>query len=401
MLANVNALMIAWATSLIITVGGVLLLEATYSPEGDHSDHPEAATEQHDSPDAHVTNDAPGTDSHAAQPATHDNDHMATTDSRITDSRITGRPAPGQPAPHTADAGPSRSGIATSSVGTSGEKTMVAIEAPRIIPSLALPDLLEQSPQGQLPKIAHDGRTAFTVYAAPTPKGIGKKARIALMVTDLGMRSRITRRALAELPNDVSLAFSPYSPNLNGWGEQARRAGFEVFLTVPMEPVNYPQNDPGPLTLLTELSRRENNNILRATMQKLTGYVGVVNHMGSRFTAASDSIKPVLEEIHKRGLMFVDSRTSPYSRAATMARAIGLPVAINNGYIDEDLAQGEIAAELTKLEQRARTQGAAMGLARPYPVTLNAIKVWAAGLKDRDFVLVPVTSIANLQAIPR
>ncbi|MBV1901034.1 MAG: divergent polysaccharide deacetylase family protein [Kordiimonadaceae bacterium] len=375
MLANVNALMIAWATSLILTVGGVLLLEATYSPAANHGDH--AAAENADET-------APDTDSHTAQPEAQSNDtHTPTADP------ITGRPAPGQPTDHKADTDPS------------GTSTVVAIEAPRIIPAIALPDLLEQSPQGALPKIAQDGRTAFTVYAAPTPKNIGKKPRIALMVTDLGMRSRITRRALAELPNDVSLAFSPYSPNLNGWGEQARRAGFEVFLTVPMEPVNYPQNDPGPLTLLTELSRRDNTNILRATMQKLTGYVGVVNHMGSRFTAASDSIKPVLEEIHKRGLMFVDSRTTPYSRAATMARAIGLPVAINNGYIDEDLAQGEIAAELTKLEQRARTQGAAMGLARPYPVTLNAIKVWAAALKDRDFVLVPATSIANLQAIPR
>ncbi|MEX0299513.1 MAG: divergent polysaccharide deacetylase family protein [Kordiimonas sp.] len=188
---------------------------------------------------------------------------------------------------------------------------------------------------------------------------------------------------------------------MNRWGERSRRDGHEVFLSIPMEPVNYPQNDPGALTLLTSHSQRESTNILRQSLGRMTGYVGVLNHMGSRFTAASDSLRPILDEINRRGLMFVDSRTTPYSRAAAMGRAMGLPVALNNGYIDKELAPDLIAEELKKLEVRAQTQGAAMGMARPYPVSINAIKVWVATLEERGFVLVPVTSIANRQAIPR
>lgn len=373
MLSNVNALFIAWATSLIIVVGGVLLLDAMHTPIG-----PDAVIEA-----ASNTPDGVGTpepEQNVGQPQEQPDRAPVEGAPAQTAQNVTGLPAPGQQMQPTG---------AVDVAGVGQE-----------IPAVALPELLEQSPQGPLPKIAEDGRKPFEVYAAPKPFTT-VTARIALMVTDLGKRSRNTQRALADLPKDVALAFSPYSRDLNSWGERARRAGHEVFLNIPMEPVNYPQNDPGPFTLLTSHSRRESINILKTSLGQMTGYVGVVNHMGSRFTAASDSVRPVLDEIHRRGLMFIDSRTTPYSRAATMAKAIGLPVAINNGYIDEDLAKERIAEELAKLEQRAKTQGTAMGLARPYPVTIDAIKVWVATLEERGFALVPVTSIANMQAIPR
>lgn len=370
MLSNVNALLIAWAVSLIIVVGGVLTLEASYEPapatEADTVDH--AATSDANSYTA-------ASDSPLEQPLS----HQGNTD-LLTNNDVTGLPAPGE------------------KIAPTQRLTLQRID--REIPAVALPELLEQSPQGPLPKISEDGRKAYDVYAASAPV-TNIPARIALMVTDLGLKSRITQNALAELPSDIGLAFSPYSRDLGNWGERARRDGHEVFLSIPMEPVNYPQNDPGSLTLLTSHSQRESTNILKQSLGRMTGYVGVLNHMGSRFTAASDSLRPILDEINRRGLMFVDSRTTPYSRAATMARAIGLPVALNNGYIDTDLSPALIGEELKKLEQRAQTQGAAMGMARPYPVSISALKVWVATLEERGFVLVPVTSIANMQAIPR
>lgn len=367
MLSNVNALLIAWAISLIVVVGGVLTLEAVHDPNA-----PTEQTAETPAAEAEKAADEPAgeTPSNAGQ--------KAPAEAATAPDDVSGMPAPGQ----------QQTG------------SQLDIDAQRIIPAVALPELLEQSPQGPLPKISEDGRKPFEVYAAPRPT-TPAAARIALMVTDLGLRRPNTKRALAELPTNVAFAFSPYTSELNSWGEQSRRAGHEVFLTLPMEPVNYPQNDPGPFTLLTSYSTRENINILKTSLGKLTGYVGVVNYMGSRFTAASDSIRPVLEELNRRGLMFVDSRTTRYSRAAAMAKAIGLPVAINNGYIDEDLSRTKISDQLEKLEQRAKVQGTAMGLARPYPVTIEVIKVWTATLEERGFALVPVTSIANMQPIPR
>jgi polysaccharide deacetylase 2 family uncharacterized protein YibQ len=260
-------------------------------------------------------------------------------------------------------------------------------------------DLLEQSTQGPLPKIAVDGRTPMQVYAAPQT-GFGDKWRISLIVTDMGMMTRNTRKAIAELPPAVTFAFSPYAPNLIDC-EQSRRSGHEVLLMVPMEPENYPQNDPGPLSLLTSYASRENVNLLKSSLGRLTGYVGVINHMGARFTAAGDSLRPVLDELKFRGLMFVDSRTSSYSRAVNMARAIGLPSAYKNRDIDENVSQEAIAAELAELEKYARTVGSAVGVAHNYPVTINTIKTWAAGLEGRGFELVPISALADQQPQPR
>jgi len=375
---NINTLFIAWASSLILVVGGILMLELTYSPE-EHAPQEVQMAEQ-----AHGTDEAPSDNSFGEteyQDPISSQEHASPNDINSHDMPLTGMPAPGQQVPQNADA-----------MDFSGFS--------HTIPAVALPELLEDHNAGALPRIAEDGRKPIDIYAAARPKD-KTSPRIALLVTDLGKRSNTTKRALEELPPEISLAFSPYSRNLNQWGEQARREGHEVLLTIPMEPVNYPQNDPGGLSLLTSLSSRENVNMLRSSLARLTGYVGVINYMGSRFTASSESMRPILDELKVRGLMFVDSRTTPYSRAATMARAVGVPTAINNGYIDEELGQEQIIAELTKLEKRAQSQGAAMGVARPYPVTFEAIKVWSHELKDRGFILVPVTSIANRQALPR
>jgi len=370
--SNVNRLLIAWASSLIFVVGGVLLLEATYSPENSSPAATEDMTETTASDQS--TADEATTDGEQAQQAS---------DTRET--ATTGLPAPGQP-----------------------EQTVVAQSAPpspisaipQAIPGIALPELMEQSNHGPLPRIADDGRTSFNVYAAPrmTSRTL---ARISILVTDLGKKARNTQRAISETPPNVSLAFSVYGSNLHEWGQKARTAGHEVFLAVPMEPVNYPQNDPGPLTLLTSQSTRVKISLLQSSLGKFSGYVGVVNYMGSRFTAAGDSIRPVLDELKRRGLMFVDNRDSKYSLAASMAQGTNMPWAVNNGYIDDDLDTVSISNQLNELEKRAKAQGTALGIARSYPVTLQAINVWAATLEERGFALVPVSSIANQQAIPR
>lgn len=371
--SNVNSLLIAWATCLIVIVGGVLLLEATYDPNA--AQQTEETTELADASEddaSQADTDADLANSDEPQPVAN---------SSSADSAL---PAPGQ----TETSQPSTIEGATATL------------APEGIPVNAVPDLLEQSQLGLLPQLAADGRQSFNVYAAPIIQD-RTKARIAILVTELAKRARNTQRAIDDLPPNVSLAFSVYGTNLHEWGRKAREKGHEVFLSVPMEPVSTSQRDPGPLALLTGQSTRTKVQMLRSSLARFSGYVGIVNHMGGRFTAAADSIGPVLDELKRRGLMFVDNRESKYSRGASMAQGINMPWAVNNGYIDADLDSEAITLQLTELEKRARTQGTALGMARPLPITIRTLNVWAATLEERGFVLVPVTSIAGQQALPR
>jgi polysaccharide deacetylase 2 family uncharacterized protein YibQ len=260
------------------------------------------------------------------------------------------------------------------------------------------PALIADSPYGALPVTGADGSKPWQVYARPFPNP-GTAPRIAILFTDIGINADRSRDALSSLPPEVSLAISAYAQGGQDWVRAARAAGHEVFLAVPMEPVNYPQDDPGPLTLLTSASPDETLDKLSRMMAGISGYVGIVNTMGSRFTAARASLQPVMETLSYRGLMFLDAATSQYSLGANMAAEGDVPHAFVNRRLDDMPSREAILSQLKQLEQVAQAYGAAVGLARPYPVSVQAVNEWAAGLASRNLTLAPVTATANRQPL--
>lgn len=256
------------------------------------------------------------------------------------------------------------------------------------------PDLVEQSQKGPLPAISRDGREPWQVYARPFD-GSDARPKIAIVVNWLGLSDAATEAAIQELPGGVTLAFAPYAENLTNWVRLARAAGHEVLLNLPMEPLNYPANDPGPQTLLTSLSPARNLDRLEWTLSRVTGYVGVTNYMGSRFTTSSASLKPVLKALKGRGLLFLDSRSSSRSLAPEVAKELDLPWVANNRFLDNQASRRAIDAELEALEVVARSQGYAVGIGFPYPVTLERLAAWIPTLQEKGFVLAPVSAIAK------
>lgn len=260
------------------------------------------------------------------------------------------------------------------------------------------PALLETSAFGALPRIGPDGREPWQAYARPVAE-LSSRPRIALVITGAGLRKSTTEAAITTLPPEVTLAFSPYGDNLAARTAEARAAGHELMLLVPMEPDDYPRNDPGPHTLLAQGEDLENLQRLRWALGRFPGYVGIVNDMGSRFTASEPAMTLVLRELKMRGLLFMDARSSAYTLGATVARNLRVPRAVNNRYIDNEQTEEAIRARLAELETVATTYGAAAGIGRLYPVTIKVVEEWAEGLTARGFDLVPVTAIANRQPV--
>ncbi|MFZ5610129.1 MAG: divergent polysaccharide deacetylase family protein [Pseudomonadota bacterium] len=258
--------------------------------------------------------------------------------------------------------------------------------------------LSETTPRGALPRISDDGREPWRVYAAPAPPDDGRP-RIAVMLTALGLNQAAGEAAIAKLPPAISFAFSPYGRDLPDWAHKARAKGHEIFLMVPMEPLRYPENDPGPQSLLRSLSPADNIARLNEVMTRFAGYVGIVNDMGSAFTANEAAMRPVLQELKNRGLMFIDARSTNYSVAASLAGQMAVPVAVNNRFIDETPSADEVRRMLLELETTAQTLGNAVGFARPLPLSIEAIATWSAGVGERGLSLVPVSAIANRQPV--
>lgn len=261
------------------------------------------------------------------------------------------------------------------------------------------PALVETSATGPLPVIAKDGRQPWQVYSRPFDRA-DKRPRIAVVITGMGLDGDLTTQAIERLPPAVTLSFDPYARQLAQQTNAARQAGHEILLDLPMEPTDYPRQDPGPATLLTSLDDGQNIARLNWVLGRAAGYVGVTGLSGSRFTSARQSIQPILVALKQRGLMFIDSRASEQSIAASLARSLGVPWAMNDRLLDSEPSQDGVDKALANLEERARRDGAALGIGTPYPVTLERIAAWVPTLAGKGLVLAPSTAVANSQPPP-
>ena len=211
----------------------------------------------------------------------------------------------------------------------------------------------------------------------------------------LGVSASGTTEAINKLPGPVTFAFTPYGPDLERVADKARSLGHESLLQVAMEPVDYPDNDPGPQTLLTSLSPEQNVDRLQWAMSRFQGYVGVVNQMGARFTASELSFTPILREIGKRGLIYVDDGSSLRSLASQIAGGGSLAFAKASVALDAVPTAADIDRALARLEGTARENGLAVGVAAVLPVSIDRIARWATMAEGRGFALVPISAAAS------
>jgi len=260
----------------------------------------------------------------------------------------------------------------------------------------AAPDsrLTERTRYGLLPKTGPDGATPAKIYARPlgpepSAKPIG---RVAILVGGLGISQNGTAEAIARLPGQISLAFAPYGTELERVVQRARSDGHEVFLQLPMEPFDYPDNDPGPHTLLTGPKAQDNIDKLHWSLGRFTGYVGIVNFLGGRLTADQDALSPILREFAGRGLMVVDDGSSPRSLLASAAGRAQIPALKIDRVIDGVTRADAIDKELAALELMAREQGVAVASASALPISIDRIARWAQTLEARKIALVPVSA---------
>jgi hypothetical protein len=194
------------------------------------------------------------------------------------------------------------------------------------------------------------------------------------------------------------MSFLPYAMDLAQQSEAARRQGHELLVHVPMEPLDARNNDAGPGPLDVRLSADEILRRLRWDLGRFDGYVGINNHMGSRFTSDAEALRPVMQELHDRGLLFLDSRTVPHSLGVTVAARYGVPHAGRDVFLDDEISSPAIDARLAELERVARHSGSAIAIGHPHDATLEALKPWLRDASSKGFVLVPLSAIVKERA---
>ena len=256
-------------------------------------------------------------------------------------------------------------------------------------------DLVETASVGQLPRIGGGNKKPSDVYARNTPMGVihSDRPKIAILLGGMGLNVRLTQQAIKNLPGDVTFAFAPYGDNLQAQVNRARADGHEVLLQLPMEPMGYPANNPGPKTLLTGATEAENLAALYWHMSRFAGYTGITNYMGARLLATPEALRPVLVELRKRGLVYLEDASTPTTVTKALADEIKLSERRAQVVIDSDPSPQSIAAALELLEGEARANGFAIGTGSGLEVTVDSVKLWAEQLQEKGILLVPVSAM--------
>ena len=261
-----------------------------------------------------------------------------------------------------------------------------AVPAGGALPQAPIAGFFAPGPGGPLPIIAQDGRTPFDAYARPfTSNG---RPKVALLIGGLGLNARATQAAIQTLPPQITLSFVPYAEGLQGWIDMARAHGHEVLLETPMEPLDYPDNDPGPYTLMADGAGPETAKKLDWILSRASGYFALTNYLGSRFLSDDKAYESFLGAVRGRGLGFIDDG------AAGRRTGGGVPRASAERVIDEQLSQGAIDGQLLKLEASALEHGQALGAGFAYPVTLDKVAHWAQTVEQRGYQLAPASALA-------
>lgn len=221
------------------------------------------------------------------------------------------------------------------------------------------------------------------------------KPTVSVIVGGLGINGTRTRAAINELPPEVTLSFAPTAENLGRWVRDARRAGHEVLIELPMEPYDFGRQGPHPQVMQVSVSADTNKRRLARLLARTPGYFGVMNYQGDKFATEQTAMQPVLQELRDKGLAFFEDGSLVRSDFSSVARNTGVVFGKATSWIDARPEADEISQQLLLLETTARERGAALGTGMSFPVTLDILKDWLPTLEEKGIVLAPASYYAK------
>ena len=264
------------------------------------------------------------------------------------------------------------------------------------LPPAPISGLFETTPQGRLPVIrTGDRMTPFAAYRQPFAVGAARPPLVAIVVADLGLSAIQTQGALAAMPGMVTLDFSPYTFDATRLINQARAKGHEVWLTLPVESEDYPGTDTGANTLLIGASPPQNIKKLNQVLGSAVGYAGLIASARPAFLKSATDAGPILNAIYQRGLVVVDQAANASPPLLAAAKAKNSNYGAVDLWLDQEATPDSIQAALAQLEKRVRTQGAAVAMIHPLPVSYQVLSRWLATLPGKGITLVPLSALTK------
>lgn len=217
----------------------------------------------------------------------------------------------------------------------------------------------------------------------PLPVSKQQETTLNLIISNVGLSENLLKMALEKLSPEVSLAFYPLGDETRKQISQAQKKGFEVFVLCPMEPVNYPQNDPGPNVLLTGIPSEENVKRLESVINTCTNCSGIVGFKGSLFTISEPDLKPILQYLDLKKIHFIDDGSTSRSLSPKLSTNSSQVTYI----INTDNEKNSIHSVLAQIIQDAPSTKKMTAICDASFLSIEILSEWVKTLKDKNIVL--------------
>lgn len=225
-----------------------------------------------------------------------------------------------------------------------------------------------------------------------------KQARVALVIDDLGWVTS-TASQFEQLSIPLTMGLLPGRPESSRLYDRWREE-YEFILHMPMEPVDYPEDDPGRFALMSSMTSGKIKEILRYFLEKYPRVVGMNNHMGSSFTTKRRGMEAVMEFLAEKDLFYFDSLTSSRSVARKMARKRDVPLITNQVFLDRKQDKSAIREQFKELIEIARENGAAVGIGHiQHENTVRVLARWVPYYQKRGINFVFLSELTNLSQL--
>ncbi len=240
-------------------------------------------------------------------------------------------------------------------------------------------------------KIEQDTKKEKIVVAKIVPPRLAVK-QVAIIIDDIGHDMK-SLRDLLNIDADITFAVLPLLPHSREAAETLHKANREILLHLPMEPLSYPKEKPGAGALFTEMNDAEIVSQLEKNMASVPYVSGVNNHMGSKFMADEEKLAPVFRQLKKRGLFFIDSRTTPSSKTPSVAKRVHLTVASRRVFLDNDRDYQKIYQILMNVIETPAGGAPLIVIGHPYPETIRAIRDASKVFREKGVSIIPVSRL--------
>lgn len=298
--------------------------------------------------------------------------------------------------PHAEIAPPANAAVAPSNAATA-----VAVAPAPVVP--AAPPLPARRPAQMPPLVktaAVDGAltapgalAATAPGATPAATGPVKQVRIAILIRGIGADSHDSRDAINKLPSAVSLGFMP-SDDAKDWATQARDRGHEVIVQLPLE-ASDPNAAANAEAITSSAEPVQNMARLHSVLEQFEGPSGVTNIRGGKLLQSKEALRPILQDLKARGLIYIAEGNNSHVLVKQMARELNLRYGSASVILDTQPTPEAVKKSLERLVAIAQQKGSAIGIGSPAGVTVEELQAWTESLAAKGITLVPVGALAQ------